>query len=179
MDPLLAPIVRGLGCPPAAPNDHWCGVYASRWAIPRLGNNKKVGGCGWTGCPRNLVLSHVAQDTARSWFRACLTQTTHIHAVFGPFLGHIMQLEGRKGLLVTGQSRRTWTIAAICLRLAVLTGFWGRFGPKRLFWGTNCTVLGGHLPSWRPRPGAPPVSFWLKTWIWQGHHLGNDLARVE
>ena len=27
--------------------------------------------------------------------------------------------------------------------------------------------------------GAPPVSFWLKTWIWQGHHLGSGMARVE
>ena len=49
---------------------------------------------------------------------------------------------------------------------------------KRLFWGTKCAVLGGHLPTSRPRPGAPPVSFWLKTWIWQGHHLGNRMARV-
>ena len=22
-------------------------------------------------------------------------------------------------------------------------------------------------------------SLWLKTWIWQGHHLGNRMARVE
>jgi hypothetical protein len=28
-------------------------------------------------------------------------------------------------------------------------------------------------PTWRPRPDAPPVTFWLKTWIWQGHHLGS------
>ena len=26
---------------------------------------------------------------------------------------------------------------------------------------------------------TPPVSFWLKTWIWQGHHLGSRMARVE
>ena len=52
-------------------------------------------------------------------------------------------------------------------------------GQKRLFWGTKCAVLGGHLPTWRPRPGAPTVSFWLKIWIWQGHHLGSRMARVE
>ena len=23
------------------------------------------------------------------------------------------------------------------------------------------------------------VSFWLKTWIWQGHHLGSRMAKVE
>ena len=45
--------------------------------------------------------------------------------------------------------------------------------------GTKCVVLGGHLPTWSPRPGAPPVSFWLQTWIWQGHHLGYKMLRVE
>ena len=43
----------------------------------------------------------------------------------------------------------------------------------------RAAIVGGHLPTWRPRPGAPPVSFWLKTWIWQGHHLGSRMARVE
>ena len=59
---------------------------------------QKVGGCRWNGCPRNSVLSHVAQDTARSWFWACLAQITHIQAIFGPFLGHIVELKGKKGL---------------------------------------------------------------------------------
>ena len=38
-----------------------------------------------------------------------------------------MELEGKKGLLVTGQSRRTCTMATISLRLAVLSGFRGSF----------------------------------------------------
>ena len=56
--PPLALAVRGPGCPPAAPSDHWClGV--------RLGDSEgwkpqKVGGCGWTTCPRNRIWSHVA-----------------------------------------------------------------------------------------------------------------------
>ena len=100
-------------------------------------------------------------------------------AIFGPFLGHIEGLEGNKRLFVTGQSRRTWSVGIVSLRLAVLIGFWDRFGQKRLFGGTKCAVLEGHLPTWRPRPGAPLVIFWLKTWIWQGHHLGYEMARVE
>ena len=40
-------------------------------------------------------------------------------------------------------------------------------------------VKNWHLPTWRPRPGPPPVSFWLKPWIWQGHHLGSRMAKVE
>ena len=51
--------------------------------------------------------------------------------------------------------------------------FWAK---KWLFLAQNCADLGGHLPTWRPRPGPPPVSFWLKTWIWQGHHLGSKMA---
>ena len=49
---------------------------------------------------------------------------------------------------------------------------------KRLFWGTKSVVLGGHLPTLRHRPRAPLVSFWLQTWIWLGHHLGNTMARL-
>ena len=46
-------------------------------------------------------------------------------------------------------------------------------GQKRGLWGTKRAALGGHPPTWRPRPGAPLVSFWLKIWIWRGHHLGS------
>ena len=54
--------------------------------------------------------------------------------------------------------------------------FWAKNG---CFLAQNCADLGGHLPTWRHRPGPPPVSLWLKTWIWQGHHLGSRVARVE
>ena len=59
----------------------------------------------------------------------------------------------------------------------VLGPFWAK---KRLFWGTKCVVLGGHLPTPPPPPpGRHPPSFCLKTWIWQGHRLGSRMARVE
>ena len=32
-------------------------------------------------------------------------------------------------------------------------------GQKRLFWGTKCAVLGGHLPTWRPRPACATGEF--------------------
>ena len=138
-----------------------------------------MGGCGWTRCPQNSFLSHVAQDTARSWFRGvgayCAVFGAFWH-LFGPFLGHIVELKGTRGLLDTVKSSRTWSVATISLRLGVSPGFGGYFGRKWLFLAQNCADLGGHLPTWRPRPGAPPVSFWLKTWIWQGHHLGSKMA---
>ena len=34
-------------------------------------------------------------------------------------------------------------------------------------------------PFWAVPRTPPPVSFWLKTWIWQGHHLGSRMAKVE
>ena len=51
----------------------------------RLGNSEgwkpqKVGGCGWSRCPRNRILSHVAKDMAYSWFVA-----VGIWSFWGPF----------------------------------------------------------------------------------------------
>ena len=37
VDPPLAPTVRGLAGPPAAPSDDGTGVYVSRWVDLRLG----------------------------------------------------------------------------------------------------------------------------------------------
>ena len=78
------------------------------------------------------------------WFRACLTQTAHIQTIFGHFsaiLGRIVELEGKKGLLGTGQSRRTWSVATVSLRLAVLSGFRGPFGLKTVVLGLLCCCL--------------------------------------
>ena len=97
-------------------------------------------------------------------------------APFWAVLGHIVELKGTRGLFDTVKSSRTWSVAAVCLRLGVSPGFGGYFGRKWLFLAQNSADLGGHLPTWRHRPGPPPVSFWLKTWIWQGHHLGSKMA---
>ena len=51
----------------------------------RVGNLKKWGVCWWTTCPRNLVLSHVPQDTARSWFWVSLTPMACNLGHFWPF----------------------------------------------------------------------------------------------
>ena len=126
VDPPLAPTVRALAGPPGAPSDHWYrGLRVS------LGNSEawkvqKVRGCGWTRCPQNWFLSHVAQDTAPSWFRGVGAHCAAFGAfwrLFGPFLRHIVELEGTKGPLVTAKSSRTCSVAAVCLRLAVLNPY--------------------------------------------------------
>ena len=78
VDPPVAPTVRGPGCPPAPPSDHWYGALGGLLGDSEGWKPQKVGGWGWTRCPRNSDLSHVAQDTARSWFWPCWTQITHI-----------------------------------------------------------------------------------------------------
>ena len=99
MDPPLALTVRGPGCPMAPPSDQWHGGLGILLGGPEVWKPQKVGVCAWTRCPRNLVLSHVAQDTAYSWFWGCSTPTARN---FGPFLGHIVELRGKKGLFVMG-----------------------------------------------------------------------------
>ena len=69
----------------------------------------------------------VVFDTHCGQFRSFL-------AFFGTFLGHIVQLKGKKGLLVTGQSGRKWNVGTVSLRLAVLSGL-GGFRPKRAVFG--------------------------------------------
>ena len=91
-----------------------------------------------------------------------------------------MELEGYKGLFVMVQSRRTLGVQTVSLRLSVLSGFRDCFGPKKAVFGAqNAQFWEGTCRLGNPRPGAPPVRFWLKTWIWPGHHLGFRMARIE
>ena len=105
VDPLLAaPAVRGPGCPPAVQSHHWYGCLGVRLGDFEAWKPQKVGGCGWTRCPRNQILSHVAQDTARAWFRGVGAHCAQFGAfwrLFGPFLGHIVELKGTRGLFGT------------------------------------------------------------------------------
>ena len=47
MDPPLAPTVRGPGCPPAPPSDHWYGGLGISLGDSEAWKPPKVGGCGW------------------------------------------------------------------------------------------------------------------------------------
>ena len=138
------------------------GFYVSRWAILRLGNHEKWGGCRWTRCPRNWVLSHVAQDTAHSWFRGAGARCAVFGAfwrLLGPFLGHIVELEGTKGPLVARKSSRTWSVAAVCLRLAALNPYQGCFGRKMAVFGPKLRSFGRAPPDLAPPPRAATGEF--------------------
>ena len=162
VDPPLAPTVRGLARPPAAPSDHWYGGLRGSLGDSEAWKPQKVGGCGWTRCPRNSFLSHVAQDTARSWFRGVGAHSAVFGAfwrLFGPFLGHIVELEGTKGPLVTRKSSRTWSVGAVCLRLAVLNPYWGCFGRKMAVFGPKLRRFGRAPPDLAPPPRAATGEF--------------------
>ena len=51
-------------------------------------------------------MSHVAKDMAYSWFSGC--RYLELLGPFGPFPGHVMDLEGRKELVTTAKSSRMW-----------------------------------------------------------------------
>ena len=85
VDPPLAPSVRGPGCPPAPPSDHWYGGLGGSLGDSEVWKPQKVGVCGWTRCPRNSDLSHVAQDTARSWFRGVGAHCAGFWGFLAPF----------------------------------------------------------------------------------------------
>ena len=97
VDPPLAPTVRGPGCPAAPPSDHLFGGLGVSLGDSEAWKPQKVGDCRWNRCPRNLVLSHVAQDTARSWFWPCWTQITHNWAIFGHFWAISWTYRGARG----------------------------------------------------------------------------------
>ena len=97
-------------------------------------------------------------------------------AIFSDISWSVQELNGTRGLFDTAKSSRMWVVAAVSLQWEFCPGLGAILGEKWLFLAQNCADLGGHLPTWRHRPGPPLVSFQLKTWIWQGHHLGSKMA---
>ena len=161
VDPPLAPTVRGLGCRPAPPSDHCYGGLGGSLGNSEAWKPQTVGGCGWTRCPRNSVLSHVTQDTACSWFRAVGAHGADFGAfwrLFGPFLGRIVELKGTRGPFDTVKSSRTCNVGTVSLRLAVLIGFGGRLWAKKGCFGPKKAVLGHKMrsPGRAPPKLAPP-----------------------
>ena len=108
--PTVGPTVRGLAGPPSAPSDHWYGGLGVSLGDSEAWKPQKVRGCGWNRCPRNRISSHVAQDKARAWFRGVGAHGADFGAfwrLFGPFLGHIVELKGSIGLFDTVKPSRT------------------------------------------------------------------------
>ena len=112
-------------------------------------------------------MSHVAKDMAYSWFLELLWLSALIasEGLFGPLPGHIMDLEGRKGLVDTGKSSRTWNAPTVSLSLAVLNVFQGIFGPKMAVFGPKLQFLKLKSATCESRSRPPPLSFSLKLCV--------------
>ena len=100
---------------------------------------------------------------AYSWFVA--VGIWSFCGLFGLFPGHIMELEGRKELVDTGKSSRGWSVPTVPLRLAVLNGFQGFFGPKMAVLGPKLHFLKPRSATCEFRSRPPPLSFLLKLCV--------------
>ena len=108
-------------------------------------------------------MSHVAKDMAYSWFLA--VGIWSFWGLFGPFPGHIMELEGRKELVDTGKSSRGCSVPTVPLRLAILNVFQGFFGPKMAVFGPKLQFLKLRSATCESRSWPPLLSFWLKLCV--------------
>ena len=177
VDPRLAPTVRGQGCPPAPPSDHWYEGLGGSLGDFEGWKSQKMGGCGWTRCPRNSDLTHVAQHTARAWFWGVGAHCAAFGAfwrLFGPFLGHIVQLKGTRGLFDTVKSSCTWGVASVSLRLGVLPGFGDYFGRKMGVFGPKLRRFGRAPPDLTPPARAPTGEF-----LAQNLDLARPLPKLQ
>ena len=76
-----------------------------------------------------------------------------------------MELEGRKELLDTGKSSRTWSVPTVSLCLAVLNVSRGFFGPKMAIFGPKLQLLKMRSATCESRSWPPPLSFSLKLCV--------------
>ena len=76
-----------------------------------------------------------------------------------------MELEGRKELVDTGKSSRTWSVPTVSLRLAVLNVFRAFFGPKMAVSRLKLHFLKLRSATCESRSRPPPLSFLLKLCV--------------
>ena len=76
-----------------------------------------------------------------------------------------MELEGRKELVDTGKSSRTWSVPTVFLRLVVLNVLQGFFGPKMAIFGPKLQFLKLRSATCESRSRLPPLSFLLKLCV--------------
>ena len=76
-----------------------------------------------------------------------------------------MELEGRKELVDTGKSSRTWIVPTVSLRLAVLNVFHGFFGPKMAVFGPKLQFLKLRSATCESRCRPPPLSYSLELCV--------------
>ena len=79
--------------------------------------------------------------------------------ILGPFGALLVELKGTRGLFETVKSSPTCNVPTVSLRLAVLTGFRGRFGPKKAVLGHQMRSFGRAPPNLAPPPRGATGEF--------------------
>ena len=90
-----------------------------------------------------------------------------------------MELEGRKELVDTGKSSRTWSVPTVSLRLAVLNVFQGFFGPKIALFGPKLQFLKLRSATCESCSRPPPLSFLLKLCVIVLHTHRYDAPKFQ
>ena len=92
VDPPVAPTVRGPGCPPAPPSDHWYGGLSGSLGDSKGWKPQKVGGCGWTRCPRRFGFEPRSPRYGPFLVLAVLDRNKARLGHFWPFLGRFSDI---------------------------------------------------------------------------------------
>ena len=92
VDPPLAPTVRGPGCPPAPPSDHWYGGLSGSLGDSEAWKPQKVGACRWTRCPQNYGFEPRNPVYALSLVSGCWCALRRFLGLFGAFLGRFSDI---------------------------------------------------------------------------------------
>ena len=76
-----------------------------------------------------------------------------------------MEVEGRKELVDTGKSSRTWNVPTVSLCLVVLNAFQGFFSPKMAVFGPKLQFLKLRCATCESCSRPPPSGFLLKLCV--------------
>ena len=121
-----------------------------------------MGGCGWTRCPRNRTLSHVAQDTARSWFRGAGAHCADFGAfwrLFGAFSRTYRGVRGHQRSLRHEKVKPHVKCSSRLPSFGCFEPLLGLFWRKMAVFGPKLRRFGRAPPNLAPPPRAATGEF--------------------
>ena len=142
-----------------------------------------MGGCGWTRCPRNSVSEPHSPRYGPFLVSGCWCTWRSFWGFLAPFWAVSRTYRGVRGHQRSLGHEKLKPHVECSSRLPsfgcfepLLGLFWAKNG---CFWPKTAQIWEGTSQPGATAFGPPPVNFWLKTWIWQGHHLGCRMSKVE
>ena len=96
VDPPVAPAMRGPGCPPAPPSDHWYRGLGGLLGDCETWKPQKVGGCGWTR-QNTARMTHPSVPKGTQNFTCFCPIVAHFQGILGFSMGHNADLGLKTG----------------------------------------------------------------------------------